>query len=174
MNKPSRYSGASIINHWVTAVLVIAMLVLGWTAGSAPSEVTEDYVMGIHIGLGFFVFLFVLWRTTYRLYEGFPETIGETKIERGMAYWVHRLLLVFLVLQVFTGPLYLFTENQGVNVFGWFTVYVPLEGLAVIHAPMELVHVALGVYLLPILLVLHLLGAFKHFLTADYTTPADL
>ena len=174
MNKPSRYSGISIINHWVTALLVIAMLVLGWTAGSAPAEVTEDYVMGIHIGLGFFVFLFVLYRTAYRLYEGFPETIGETKFERATAYWVHRLLLVFLVVQVFSGPLYLFTENEGVNVFGWFTVYVPLESLAVIHEPMEWVHVALGVYLLPIFLVLHLLGAFKHFLTKDYTTPADL
>jgi len=174
MNKPSRYSGVSIINHWITALLVIAMLVLGWTAGSAPTEVTEDYVMVIHISLGFFVFLFVLWRTAYRLYEGFPEIIGETKIERATAYWVHRLLLVFLVLQVFSGPLYLFTENEGVNVFGWFTIYVPLESLAVIHAPMEWVHVALGVYLLPILLVLHFLGAFKHFLTADYKTPADL
>ena len=174
MNKPSRYSGVSIINHWVTTVLVIAMLVLGWTAGSAPAEVTEAYVMGIHISLGFFVFLFILWRTAYRLYEGFPETIGETKIERVMAYWVHRLLLVFLVLQVFSGPLYLFTENEGVNVFGWFTIYVPLESLAAIHELMEWVHVTLGVYLLPILLVLHLLGAFKHFLTADYTTPADL
>lgn len=174
MNNTSRYSGISIVNHWVTALLVIAMLVLGLAAGSAPAEVTEAYVLGVHISLGFFVFLFVLWRTAYRLYEGFPDTTGENRIERVMAYWVHRLLLIFLVLQVFSGPLYLFTENEGINVFGWFTIYLLLESLAVIHESMEWLHVAIGVYLLPIFLAVHFLGAFKHFLTTDYQTPADL
>ena len=170
----SRYSGISIINHWVTALIVIAMLVLGLAAGSAPSEQIEDYILGVHISFGFFVFLFVIWRVVYRISKGFPETIGKKKVERVLAYWVHRVLLVLLMLQIFTGPLYLFTENEGINVFGWFTIFLPLESLAVIHEPMEWLHVAIGGYLLLLPLVLHVLGAFKHLLSGDQQAQADL
>jgi len=31
-----RYSGISILNHWITALLVVAMLTLGLTARNAP------------------------------------------------------------------------------------------------------------------------------------------
>jgi len=174
MTRADRYSGLSTINHWVTALLVIAMLTLGFVGGFAPNEETEEYVMGIHVALGFFVFLFVLWRVAYRLIQGFPENVGETAFERTAAYWVHRLLLLVLILQVFSGPLYLFTENEGVNVFGWFTVAIPLESLEVIHEPMEAIHVYTGLYLIPILLVLHFLGALKHYLRDRQHMPADM
>ena len=84
------------------------------------------------------------------------ESIGSTTApERWLAWAVHRLLLVALVAQVITGPLYLFTEGEGVDVFGWFTVYLPLESLAVIHEPAELVHVVSGLYVIPALIALH-------------------
>lgn len=174
MTRPNRYSGISTLNHWITALLVVAMLVLGFVAGGAPDENTEHYIMGVHISLGFFVLLFVIWRVAHRLYEGFPDTIGRSPLERRAAWAVHRLLLIVLVLQVLSGPLYLFTEGEGVNVFGWFTVYIPLESLSVLHEPAETVHVVTGIYILPLLLLAHLLGAAVHFLRDKRETPADL
>lgn len=175
MTTRNRYSATSTINHWVSALLVVVMLVLGFAAAAAPSETIEGYVMGIHISLGFFVLLFVIWRVVFRLYEGFPENIGQTAIERWGAYAGHRAILILLVLQVATGPLYLFTENECINVFGWFSVCVPLESLSIIHEPMEWVHVNIGIYLLPALLVLHFVGAIRHFATnRKQETPADM
>lgn len=174
MTTRQRYSGISTLNHWVTAILVIIMLVLGLAAAGAPDDTTEHYLMGIHIGLGFFVLLFVAWRIAYRLYEGFPENIGPTAFERRAAYLMHRALLLLIALQVITGPLYLFTESEGVNVFGWFTLYIPLEFLSAVHEPAESVHVVLGLYVLPVLLVLHLLGAVKHYWNRRQETPADM
>jgi cytochrome b561 len=58
MSNQHRYSSISTINHWVTALLVVVMLALGYVVATAPSETIEDYVLGIHISLGFFVFLF--------------------------------------------------------------------------------------------------------------------
>ncbi len=164
MNKPLHYSGLSKLNHWLTALLVTAMLVLGFAASGAPDDATESYLMSLHIGLGFFVFLVVIWRVAYRLYEGFKANTATTAPERWLAWAVHRLLLLALVLQVITGPLYLFTEGEGVDVIGWFTVYIPLQSLAVIHEPAELVHVVSGLYLIPGLIVLHVLGAARHYL----------
>lgn len=111
----------------------------------------------------------------FRLYEGFPENIGTSALERWTAYIAHRAILVLLTLQVATGPLYLFTENECMNVFGWFSVCVPLEGLSFIHEPMEWLHVNIGIYVLPALLILHFLGAIRHYAgRGKQKTPSDL
>jgi len=147
--------------------------VLGLAASEAPADDAEDYVIGIHISLGFFAFLFAVWRVGYRLYEGFPETAGLTAPERWAAYFVHRILLLVLVLQVLTGPLYLFTEGDAVNVFGWFSVSLPLESTEAVHELMEEIHKLLGTYLIPALLTLHIAGAIRHYLTGHSSPGAS-
>lgn len=175
MSDSNRYSSASTINHWVTALLVVVMLALGFAAGASPSESIEEYVLGIHISLGFFVLVFIVWRVFFRLYEGFPKNIGETALERWAAYVTHRAILILLVVQVATGPLYLFTENECMDVFGWFSVCLPLGSLSIIHELMEWFHVAVGVYVLPALLLLHFIGAIRHYANRkQQETPADL
>lgn len=141
------------------------MLAPGLTAGAAPSEAIGDYVLGVHISLGFFVFIFVAWRVLFRLYEGFPRNVGNTAFERRAAYITHRAILILLVVQVATGPLYLFTENECMHVFGWFSVCLPLESLSIIHGPAEWLHKSIGIYVLPALLLLHFIGAIRHFST---------
>lgn len=172
MDSSRRYTGIAVINHWITALLVIAMLALGLAAGSAPGEEAEHYIIGVHIGLGFFTLLFVLWRVGYRLKQGFPPPLEGAPLEIGLMKAVHWLLLVALTLQVLTGPLYLFTEGEGMDVFGLFTFYLPLESLSAIHEPMEEIHVITGTYLLPILLVLHIAGGLRHFLRSEPRRPA--
>ncbi len=176
MNNPNpqqRYSGLSVVNHWLTALLVIAMLTLGLAAGEAP-DAAEDYIMSVHIGLGFFVLLFVIWRAVYRIADGFPPDPAADALERVGAWWMHRLLLIVLLLLVLTGPLYLFTEGEGMNVFGWFTFYVPLERLEIIHEPAEEIHKFLGEYALPVLLILHFLAAARHYLGRQWKNAADM
>ena len=175
MSKSNRYSGISTINHWVTAFLVIAMLVLGFAASATSVDTIEEYIMSIHIALGFFVLIFVIWRVLFRLYEGFPQNIGKTMLERKMAYFVHRIILILLLIQVATGPLYLFTEGECIHVFGWFSICLPLDSLSLIHEPMELMHVVTGLYILPALLILHFFGSIRHYATkGDHETPADM
>lgn len=174
MNAPRNYSGISTVNHWITALLVVVMLVLGFMAAYAPDENTGNYIMGIHVALGFFVFWFILWRVAYRLYEGFPPSQGHSQLERRAAFWAQNLILLALVLQVITGPLYIFTEGEAINVFGWFSVSLPLTSLEVLHEPAESVHIILGIYVLPILIGMHFLGAVRHYLSERQETPADL
>ena len=171
----NRYSAISTVNHWVTAVLVVVMLALGLSAGAAPSDEIEDYVLGVHVALGFFVLIVVIWRIGFRLYEGFPPAVQKNAALHWLASFTHRAMLLLLLLQVFTGPMYLFTENECINVFGWFSLCVPLESLASIHDLMEWLHVTTGTYLLPGLFLLHFIGAIHHFAARGATqTPADL
>ncbi|MDZ7768126.1 MAG: cytochrome b/b6 domain-containing protein [Woeseiaceae bacterium] len=145
---------------------------MAWWRARAPNDTVEDYVIGIHISLGFFAFLFIVWRVAYRLYEGFPAAIAGTAPERWAAYLVHRALLIILTLQVLTGPLYLFTEGDAVNVFGWFSVSLPLQSSEAIHELIEEIHVVLGVYVIPGLLLVHIGGAIRHYLAGDNAAEA--
>lgn len=174
MNAKPRYSGLSTLNHWITALLVVVMWVLGLAAGEAP-DAAEDYIMFIHIALGFFVLWFVLWRIGLRLYEGFPPPDAGSPLERRAASWMHKLLLLVLLVLVLTGPLYLFTEGEGMDVFGWFTFYIPIPASHDVHEAIEEIHKFSGEYLLPILVGLHLLAAAKHWLIDRRTaSPSEL
>lgn len=173
MTVRQRYTGTATLNHWITALLVTAMWVLGLAAGEAP-DAAEDYIIGIHIALGFFVLWFVLWRIAYRQFAGVPEPEAATPLERNAAHWMHRLLLLVLLVQVLTGPLYLFTEGEGMNVFGWFTFYIPVPAGHAVHEAMEEIHKFCGEYLLPGLIGLHLLAAARHWLGRRDTSPAEL
>jgi cytochrome b561 len=164
METHSRYSGLSILNHWVTAILVFIMLTLGLMADEAPDKTSDSYIMDVHVALGFFVFLAVAWRVGYRLWQGFPPNPGAGAVERYLGGLTHRLLLIALVVMVISGPLYLFTEGEGVDVFGWFVLHIPLTALEAIHEPAERVHAATGATILPILIGLHMLGAVHHYL----------
>lgn len=175
MSDQSRYSLVATINHWVTALLIVVMLALGLAAGAAPAEDIEDYVLGVHISLGFFVFVFIAWRVLFRLCEGFPQNIGETAFERRAAYITHRAILILLVVQIITGPLYLFTENECMNVFGSFSICLPLASLSMLHDPAEWFHVNIGTYLLPAVLIFHFMGAVRHYANRKrQETPSDM
>lgn len=163
LNEKAAYSGISTLNHWLTALAVVAMWTLGLAAGGAP-DAAEDYIMGIHIALGFFVLWFVLWRTGWRLAKGFPHAATESRMQRIAAGTMHRVLLAVLLVLVLSGPMYLFTEGEGMNVFGWFTFYIPMPLGHDVHEAVEEVHKFCGQYLLPILVGLHMLAAARHWL----------
>lgn len=175
MAEPKRYSSISTLNHWVTALLVVVLLAFGFAAAAAPLKTTENYVLGIHISLGFFAFLVVIWRVAFRLYEGFPQSIAQTAMERLGAYVTHRAILILLMVQIVTGPWYVIAENECMNVFGWFSVCLPLESLSTIYEIMKWIHVYSGKYLLPAVLLFHFIGAVRHYtISPRMDTPADM
>lgn len=175
MSSRPRYSLISILDHWVTALLVLAMFVLGMLGRFAPDDAVESYVMEIHFALGFFVFLFIAWRIFWRIREGFPAPVaGTPRVEDLLARSVHVSLLLLLATLAVTGPLYLFTENEAIDVFGWFSVRIPLSALAFAHEPAESIHKLVGVWLLPILVLAHFLGAIWHIRRRNEASLADL
>lgn len=175
MSSTLRYSLISILDHWLTALLVVAMFVLGMLGRFAPDDAIEHYVMEIHIALGFFAFLLIAWRIGWRIREGFPPPVaGTPSAEHLLARSAHVLLLLLLATLVITGPLYLFTENESIDVFGWFSVGIPLGGLDFAHEPAETIHKLVGVWLLPILVVAHFMGAIWHIRRRQEASLADL
>lgn len=157
----SRYTPLSRASHWLSALAITIILTLGFMMVFADSRETKHFAEAAHIAVGFFIFFIVVWRIGLRLFEGFPNP-AQSLLERSARY-VHYALLVVMLLLVISGPLYLFTENEPLSVFGWFNVTLNLRALAALHEPAEEVHKFLGTYLLPALLLLHIAGGIRHF-----------
>lgn len=161
-----RYSGLSRISHWLSVIFVVVMLTLGYMMFFSTDRGAGAYAEAAHIGVGFFAFWVLLWRTVYRLKMGFPAyKIKSTRHD--VARVIHYLILLALALLIFTGPLYLFTENEGMAVFNWFTINLDLSALSLIHEPLEEVHKITGLYLLPALLVVHIAGAIVTYILGE-------
>lgn len=153
-----RYSGLSRINHWLSVIFVSVTLTLGYMMFFASEEGPETYAEAAHISVGFFAFWFLLWRTIHRLKMGFPAHKTHDR-RHDIARVVHYLILLSLVILIFTGPLYLFTENEGLAVFDWFSINLDLSAPGFVHEAVEEVHKITGLYVLPALLFVHIAGA---------------
>lgn len=141
------------------------MLTLGLLGDHAPGDSAENYIMQLHFSFGFFTALFVFWRVAIRIIEGFASYPAHQAVwERWFGRIVHIALLLTLLGLVISGPMYLFTEGEGINVFSWFTLPSPFSGeLETLHETAETIHKTLAVPVLGSLLALHFLGAIRHF-----------
>ncbi|ASG65508.1 cytochrome B [Idiomarina piscisalsi] len=157
----SKYTPLSRTLHWLGALSIFTILTLGFMMVFADSREVKHYSEAAHIGVGFFVFFIVAWRIVLRFYQGFPES--TTTVKDKLVRYLHYALLLTMLVLIVTGPLYLFTENDPLSVFGWFSVSMDLSGLPWLHEPSEEIHKVLGTYVLPVLVTLHIAGGVWHF-----------
>lgn len=157
----NHYTPLSRSLHWLTAVAITVMLTLGLMMVFTDLREAKHVAEAAHIGVGFFVFFVVVWRVGLRAIEGFPTPVSSP-LQRAARY-LHYVLLMVILLLVISGPLYLFTENEPLSVFGWFNVVLDWRSMAVLHELAEAVHKVLGTYMLPTLLFVHMVGGIYHF-----------
>jgi len=157
------YSWVSIILHWVAAVLVITMFVLGERIGFQPTRALERTATNLHISVGVLAWVFLAAFLVWRLAQRSPKDPEQHWSLKLLATIVHWGLLLVIVIQIITGPLMIWALGAPLNPFGWFQIPSPLtrnhdlrEFLAAIHGTTANVFIGL--------ITLRVLGAFKHLL----------
>jgi cytochrome b561 len=163
------YGLISVLLHWIMALLIIGLFVLG------KYMVDLDYydswylkAPDLHRGLGVTVAVLILFRLGWRLANLYPEPIGKPW-ERRVALWVHRLFYALIGAIVVSGYLITTAAGQAVSVFGWFEVPATFYDFQNQEEIAGVVHEWLA-NLLIALLVLHSLAALKHhFIDRDPT-----
>ncbi|MFT5630183.1 MAG: cytochrome b561/polyisoprenoid-binding protein YceI [Gammaproteobacteria bacterium] len=97
------YSSQTKIFHWLTALLIIAIIPLGVIAGQLPIDTdaqvaTKTMLFSLHKTLGVTVFIVALARIGYALTQSKPAGLHpERKLETLLAEVVHWLLYISLV-----------------------------------------------------------------------------
>jgi len=151
---PTGYSGLSILVHWLTAILVIALFVTHeGDRGSAAQA--------FHVGGGAIAGLFLLWRVWHRARHGLPEPGGQAAIFNVASRIVFIGFLAAIVAVVVTGYLLPRSLGRPLDIYGLVAIPSPLPRMPWLHTLSEDVHDIAGHLFIP-LLGLHLLGAAKH------------
>jgi cytochrome b561 len=119
-NNKERYGWISIAMHWLMAIAIIGMFVLGiWMVGLEYYDTWYHRAPWVHRSVGMLLLFLLIFRSVWRLTNPVPEIMGAWW-EKIIALWVHRghYLLMFAV--IISGYLISTALGRGVEVFGWF------------------------------------------------------
>jgi cytochrome b561 len=160
-NTKTGYGWAAILLHWLAAIAVVAMFLIGEQFEDLPRGPEKSALMGLHIGLGVLVAPLLLARVSSSLIQKKPEALPQHPLLALLSSIVHYGLLAAIVVLVVTGPLAVFSGGRALKVFGWFEIPSPMARNHDLHELAEEIHVA-TVKVVFALVVLHVLGAIKH------------
>jgi cytochrome b561 len=154
------YGWVAITLHWLTAVLVIALWLLGERMGFQPTRELQRAAQALHVSYAVFAWpflvAFVLWRLTHTS----PALTGHWAFTL-LARVVQGLLLLAIAIQVISGPLTVWSMRQPISAFGLFEIPPPMAFTHDQHELLEAIHTTTANAIL-VLFVLHVLGALKH------------
>ena len=68
------YGGVSILLHWVAAITMIALFVLGQAAEDAADSERKS-LLGLHISIAISMYLILVGRIGWRLFNGRPRVL---------------------------------------------------------------------------------------------------
>ncbi|MFG6667386.1 cytochrome b [Halomonas sp. HNIBRBA4712] len=128
-NSKSGWGIVSIAFHWLSALAIIGLFLLGWwTTGLGYYDPWYNQAPFIHRSIGILLLLATGARIVWRLYQ--PTPAGEaSRLENLAAHLGHVGLYLLLLLVMMSGYMISTANGRGINVFGWFEMPALLSGL---------------------------------------------
>jgi len=170
-NDVQHYGWASILLHWVVAVLVLVMFCLGlWMTNLDYYHSWYHQAPSLHKSIGVILILMVLVRIGWHRFSPVPEALDSHAVWMSkVAKLVHYLLYLLLLIVMISGYLISTADGRPVSCFGLFelpALFSEGEQQAEIAGR---VHFVLANSLLGVA-ALHMLAALKHhFVDKDRT-----
>jgi cytochrome b561 len=162
---PAHYSGFSLTVHWLTAILVLAQILIVWISADMPRPDRGLWMSG-HKSIGLVVGLVTLMRLGVRLkHPAIPLPEAIPRLERLAARGVHISFYTLLIAMPLAGWFASTALGRPINffwLFEWPAFPFVTENKALGRGLMEL-HEYAGKFLIG-LIGLHVLAALKHYL----------
>lgn len=156
-----RYGTVTIVNHWLGAAIVIALLITGLMLDGLARGPEKRALMDIHNAIGMLTLIYVLFRVAWRLKFRFPAELPGPQWQATVAHIVHWVLLVDIVVLFVAAPVIVWSTGNPLAIFDWFAIPSPMARDMALHGAMEEVHEFAAEYVLMPLLALHILAAVK-------------
>jgi len=158
-DQPNSFGWISIALHWITAVIITALWVLGRSIEFQAADAV-DTRRSLHVTIGLIVWLLLAARIAWRLRHPHPRAAGQSNRIHSIARLTHYLLLFLLAIMLLSGPL-----------LAW-----SLSGVSGQSGMAGVFHSAHGTIanLLALLVVIHVGGALKHLMFNDDETIARI
>ena len=161
-NDGQKFGVIAKLFHWIAALLVFALLPIGWYMHDLPRGLEKFRYVELHKSLGLLLLAFMIGRSLWRAYNPPPPLPADLpKWEVTAAKLTHWALYGALFLQVFVGMGLVWTANSPLTFFGWFPVPSPLSPNHDLHELGEELH-ELFAFAIIGLLVMHIGAALRH------------
>ena len=167
-NTQTHYGGVTKTFHWLTALLILTAIPLGWYANQLPYDTSEELaqkalVFSLHKTIGITAFAVAVLRILWAISQPKPGLLNADKpAEAGLAETVHWLLYGSLVLVPLTGWIHHAASSGFAPIwwpFGQDLPFVPKdETLSGVFAGLHIV----TKWVLIAAIGLHIAGALKH------------
>ena len=123
-NTDDRWAWPSMTLHWLIAVLILALLAVGWVMVDLPRTPRYFWVYDLHKSIGLTVLALMLLRLGWRLYAGAPRPVPGTGAAQHLAAQaVHVAIYVVALAMPISGWLYDSASGlRALRFFGMVTV----------------------------------------------------
>lgn len=99
-----RYNNGAVLLHWLTALLVVAQLIVGFTFAGMERGAARGDLFTVHKSIGATILFLALVRLAWRLLHPPPPFPTELpRWERVASVWTHRAFYALLILLPLTG-----------------------------------------------------------------------
>lgn len=174
-NTPDRWGGVSQTLHWLIALLILALGIVGLTMGELPKTPKYFWVYTAHKSLGISVLALVALRLAWRLYAGAPRPVpGTPGWQERIASATHWLLYALMFAIPLSGWLY--DSASGLRPFKLFGLFEMPKLVAPSEQSAQLSHAIheWGFWLLILVVLAHAGAAFYHHLHQRDATLARM
>jgi len=162
----SRYTLVAMCLHWLMALLVIALIGIGWCMVDLPQGPDRSWYFALHKSIGLSVFALLVLRIAWRIRHRPPALPASVPLwQRGLAALVHLGFYAVLVVQPLSG--YLSSSFSGYKT-RWFGIPLPQWGWqdAPLNELFTEIHVISSIALVVLMLV-HVLGTVSHLVSGE-------
>jgi len=157
------YDPTSIALHWATAILVVALWIIGQTADWIPIGPVNRAYWSVHVVLGFAFAVVLVWRLIWRRSGGRRLPPANAGILHLLAEGTHHLLYLLLLVAVVLGIVNAFV--RGYNLFD--IVSLPQLGDRALRRPITQWHGLAANIVLGLALLHAAAGLAHHFIVGD-------
>lgn len=122
-NTPTSYGAVTKAFHWLMAVIMIMLLVMGLSMDDIKNLTDKLWVYGLHKSLGITILALVFLRAAWHVYSRRPDPVETlSKLNRLGAAAMHYALYVLMVLMPLSGWAMSSAAGRPVQFFGLFTL----------------------------------------------------
>ena len=162
LETPASYAAGAKWLHWIMAVLILGSVTAGLVMVRLPEGPVQDQIFSSHEAIGFIILLFAVVRLVNRAISPPPPPARSlSRWERIASVSTHHLLYILMVAMPLVGWAGKSAYGAPLSVFGLFTVPPILPKNEAVSGILWTIH-EVGGYLVALLLVAHIGGAFMH------------
>lgn len=161
-NTKNRFGIMAILLHWLMAILLITLLVIGLYMTRIPISLQKLRLYGWHKEFGVLALMLVVVRLTWRMRNTTPSLGNLRPWEAIAARFVHGTFYIFMFALPISGWLITSAAGLPVSFFGWFllpNLVSPNEAQRIIFSE---VHEWLAYGLIAVF-CMHVGAALKHY-----------